>query len=438
MVKKYLCWLFWGIFGSIWGQKPMLMAQQKDQWHVVNNQGKTMNLNGFVPTEPISTCFQKGFYRVKRSGLTENRECLLDQSGRVVFESPFDFEIQILTPPDEFGLFSVRRPHEGKRFVCDLNGQIRSPEMPILHYLGKGVATYPTPDEGKKQYFILFDVINQKIIRKVEAASIEDMSEDRIPFYLETDDDELVGFLDLEGREIIPPRYEPGDDDHFEDGITHLERNEKTYVFNRSGMILYEGNEFLDVAGHGFFTVEGDAGVFLYNNSGAIVNTFGLMSCSDVSQNGLFFFVDGQLSGGLMNVNGNVLVRGTQYERGTVSDTHGFLFNKNNGSMEVFDANGDLVSGFNANWIGNPKFGKLLFQTKSGEQGVVSSDGKILLAAQSSKLITFYDGFFIVREGNLKFRAFNDNGQVILEDLLVKSPTELIYFLQTKNVFVDY
>ncbi len=447
-MKKILILFFTGLQMSLFAQRPMAVVWENGKtWHFINTEGRDM----FPPIKDLTlehpeSCYSNGLFCISKPNLEgQQSDILLNEKGKIAWNPSFDFNVKIMTPPDELGYILVENRKNHKCFVTNFNNQILSPVEAGLEYLGKGVVVYPDW-QAKTEVNVLFNIINQQIIRRLSGISVLQANEDRIAVMEEDEDGEKVGFLDFEGNYIIPIKYESLGDIlklKYENWRVYLAKGETVYGFNTMGKATFSmrGDNDVLMAGYGFVKVGLESGgMLMYHLNGSPLHAMPFDDIGDVNAAGCFYFKR-RKSMGIMNIRGDILIESEKYVSGENSEMHIFL-KKPDGIFDVFDKNGANLNQIEADWIGKSEFGKVVFGNKKQQKGILKDDGTQILPAILGGELILGEGYFTnviaVNQRTKKHVFYDDNGQKVLDDVEKKFNTQLIFPILNQEQFIKY
>ncbi|MFM2269151.1 MAG: hypothetical protein RL757_2592 [Bacteroidota bacterium] len=446
-MKKHLI-LFFALLQTtvIFAQRPMAVIwENSTTWRFIDTEGRDLfKTAADWGIESPTMCYANGFFCVSKPNLEgQQSDILLNEKGEIAWNPNFDFNVKIMTPPDELGYLLVENRKNHKCFITNFDHKILSPMEAGLEYLGKGVVVYPDW-QAKTEVNLLFNIISQRIIRRLSGITVLQASEDRIAVMEEDEDGEKVGFIDFEGNYIIPIKYESlGDilELKYENKRVYLTKKETVYGFNTVGKATFSmrGDNDVLMAGHGFAKVGLESGgMLMYDLNGSPLHAMPFDDIGDVNAAGCFYFKRGK-NMGIMNIRGDILLESDKYVSGENSEMHIFLKNSS-GIFDVFDKNGAKVNQIEAEWIGKPEFGKVIFANKTQQKGVLKDDGTPILPAILGGELILGENYFVnviaVNSRTKKYVFYNDNGQKVLDDAEKRFNTQLIVPILNQEQFI--
>ncbi len=428
--------------------QPMVLVRENQIWHAFDTEGKKMwqlSQNQFTAPRGYMDGYFCGF-KINDKSQT-HQGILIDLAGNPIFEPQFGFRVNILTPPDEFGLMLLENMDTGERFIGDRQSNIRSKLSDNLNYLGNHWAAYSemNPNEDKVQTFVI-DVLNNHVICVVNnAIAVDQYADERLRV---TAENGKIGFASLDGHFVIPPQYEPEflsdprdtdpDYNQFVNGIAFLLQPDSVDCVDIWGNLIWRhsrGNVVF-LGKHSVKILDSELQKYwVTNQNGEIMNPQNPFdNVSNVNEKGCFLYEIGEEQGAL-HLNGRQIFKTSGYELGRISRTH-FLLKRMSGGFEVLDEYGNQINVIEANEIIESKFGKITVETNDGKYAVYASDGTPIVPLLNGT-ITLQNGYFTEQLGESQI-FYNDSGKKVLENPLKTLNGDFLIQIEKLTTFVPY
>ncbi len=267
---------------------------------------------------------------------------------------------------------------------------------------------YPFPQNGKWGYIDKTGKIVVQAIYNSAGYFVEDMAKiakinDRNEY--------LYGFIDISGREVIPPKFITVSD--FDGGSARVKIRESYFYLLKNGTVLTK-NPFDDV-----YAATNGVSIFKKDNKYGYVNVDGTILLNAMFTSAYNFSEDGlavvstnegrKIEYGVITKNGSFIVP-PRYT-GIKHFVKGFSALKENNQWKVIDNKGRLVSETFFDAVGSFSNG-LINVKKNGKWGYIDSVGKIIVPFQYEVADKFCKGLAIVGNGKL-YGYINTAGKLI-------------------------
>lgn len=231
-------------------------------------------------------------------------------------------------------------------------------------------------------------------------------------------DNGKYGFIDIEGNNVIEFIYD--DVNYFIGEYSTVKLDYKQGIIDKSGNIvvdiIYDAIWYNGETEHIIAIKDGKFGYI--NIEGEIIYSFEYNYIRSLEEDG-YLFAEKQGLMGLVDSSENIILDFEYISMFWIDDNHTYLSVKKDDKYALYNKDGDLILGFDYEFIGLMDEDAIIFSTyidsleEIKKYGFMDIDGNILLEATYDRIFTQTEGLYLV-ENSDKYGFINKDGDVVI------------------------